>query len=81
MLVGDVARRVGRSTETIKRWADDGLILCTRDERNRRVFSEEQVSRCEILARLSVEAQITNRKMSDLLARQPEQMPLLDYGA
>jgi DNA-binding transcriptional MerR regulator len=78
VLVGELARRVNRSTDTIKRWVDDGLIECHRDERNRRQFSERSVERCLLLAELSVSAQIRNRKLAELVAELPEQLQLLD---
>jgi DNA-binding transcriptional MerR regulator len=78
MLIGELARRSGRTTDTIKRWVDDGLIACERDERNRRVFREEQVAECRELARLSLVAQLTNRKLSQIAQELPEQLRLLD---
>lgn len=77
MLVNELAKRVNRSPDTIKRWVDDGLLECYRDERNRRQFSEEIVDHCLLLARLSVAAQIQNRKLAELVAEMPEQLPLL----
>jgi len=77
MLIGELARRIGRTPETIKRWADEGLIPCDRDERNRRVFREDHVSLCLELVRLSVTAQISNTKLSEILERRPKQLPLI----
>ena len=77
MLVNELARRVNRSTDTIKRWVDEGLLDCYRDERNRRQFSEGSVDRCLVLARLSVVAQLQNRKLRELVAEMPEQLVLL----
>lgn len=77
MLVSELARRVNRSPETIKRWVDEGLLGCSRDERNRRQFGEESVDRCLLLARLSVTAQLQNRKLVDLIGEVPTQMELL----
>ena len=81
MLVSELARRVGRSTETIKRWADEGLLDCERDERNRRVFHEEDVERAHELARLSVTAQLRNRKLGEIVKELPQQLSLLERKA
>lgn len=81
MLVSELARHVGRCTETIKRWADEGLLDCDRDDRNRRIFSEEQLERAEELARLSVTAQLRNRKLSEIVQDLPKQLPLLQRKA
>lgn len=77
MLVSELAKRVNRSPDTIKRWVDDGLLECYRDERNRRQFSEQSVDRCLVLTRLSVAAQLQNRKLAALVAEMPEQLQLL----
>jgi DNA-binding transcriptional MerR regulator len=77
VLVSELAKRVNRSPDTIKRWVDEGLLDCDRDERNRRQFSEESVERCLILARLSVAAQLQNRKLAEIAAEMPEQLLLL----
>lgn len=81
VLVSELARRVGRSAETIKRWADEGLLECDRDERNRRIFGEEHVERAQELARLSVTAQVRNRKLSEIVEELPQQLPLLQRRA
>jgi excisionase family DNA binding protein len=77
VLVSELAKRVNRSPDTIKRWVDDGLLECYRDERNRRQFSEQSVDRCLVLTRLSVAAQLQNRKLAELVAEMPEQLQLL----
>lgn len=77
VLVSELARLVNRSPDTIKRWVEIGLVECERDERNRRQFSHESVARCLALARLSVAAQLQNRKLEDLAGEMPEQLPLL----
>lgn len=43
VFVAELARRVGRTPETIKRWVAKGLLECERDEHNRRVFEEKHV--------------------------------------
>jgi len=65
------------ATTSIKRWVAAGLIDCDRDERNRRIFSAEHVERCQELAKLGVKAQIQQRKLSDVVADQPQQLQLL----
>jgi excisionase family DNA binding protein len=77
VLVSELAKRVNRSPDTIKRWVDEGLLPCYRDERNRRQFSEESVDRCLVIARLSVAAQLQNRKLVEVVAEMPEQLLLL----
>lgn len=77
MLVGELAKRVGRTTETIKRWVDDGLLDCQRDDRNRRIFSDEDFERCLEIVRLSNTAQVQNRKLSELAKDLPEQLRLM----
>ncbi|MGH6863848.1 MAG: MerR family transcriptional regulator [Methylocella sp.] len=77
VLVSELAKRVNRSPDTIKRWVDDGLLECHRDDKNRRQFSEASVDRCFVLARLSIEAQQQNRKLAELVAEIPEQLALL----
>ncbi len=77
MLVSELAKRVNRSPDTIKRWVDEGLLKCYRDERNRRQFSEESVDRCLVLVQLSVAAQLQNRKLAEVVADMPEQLVLL----
>jgi DNA-binding transcriptional MerR regulator len=81
VLVSELAKRVNRSPDTIKRWVDEGLLVCDRDERNRRQFAEVSVERCLILARLSVVAQLQNRKLAAIAAELPEQLLLLQAGA
>jgi len=81
MFVNEVAKRVGRHTDTIKRWADEGLLECERDERNRRIFREEDVERCRELARLSVRAQMENRKLADLAEQLPKQLGLMERAS
>jgi hypothetical protein len=77
VLVGELARRVGRSPDTIKRWVNQGLLPCDRDDRNRRIFGDEHVARCLELIRLSVSAQIRNRKLVELADELPEQLNLV----
>jgi DNA-binding transcriptional MerR regulator len=76
VLVGELARRVGRSSDTIKRWLEEGLLDCERDDRNRRVFADRHVERCLELARLSVSAQVQNKKLSELANELPRQLAL-----
>jgi DNA-binding transcriptional MerR regulator len=78
--VSELGKRVNRSPDTIKRWVDEGLLPCDRDEKNQRRFTEASVERCLLLARLSIEAQAQNRKLTDLAAEVPEQLQLLPQG-
>ena len=78
VLVSELAKRIGRTPETIKRWADQGFIPCERDDRNRRIFREEHVGLCREIARLSISAQTQNRKLSELVELIPVQLGLLE---
>ena len=78
VLVGEIARKVGRTPETIRRWLDQGLLKCDRDALNRRVFNDEHVQRCLDLARLSVTAQLQNRKMREIAPEYPQQLDLIE---
>jgi DNA-binding transcriptional MerR regulator len=77
VLIGELARRVGRSPDTIKRWLDQGLLNCERDERNRRIFTELDVERCSDLIRLSIAAQVQNKKLAELADNLPVQLSLV----
>lgn len=80
VLIGELARRIGRSPDTIKRWLDQGLMHCERDERNRRIFTELHVERCSDLARLSIAAQIQNKKLAELADNLPIQLRLVQVA-
>jgi molybdopterin-binding protein len=45
MTLGDAARALGVSVDTIRRWANRGKLATTRDERNRRVVSADEIAR------------------------------------
>jgi hypothetical protein len=77
VFVAELARRVGRTPETIKRWIAKGLLDCERDEHNRRVFGEKHVERCHELAKLGVKAQVEQRPLTDVAAEQPLQLTLI----
>jgi DNA-binding transcriptional MerR regulator len=78
VFVAELARRVGRTPETIKRWVTKGLLDCERDEHNRRVFGEKHVERCQELAKLGVKAQVEQRPLTDIAAEQPIQLDLIE---
>jgi DNA-binding transcriptional MerR regulator len=77
VFVAELARRVGRTPETIKRWITKGLLECERDEHNRRVFGEKHVERCQELAKLGVQAQVEQRPLTTVAAEQPVQLSLI----
>jgi DNA-binding transcriptional MerR regulator len=77
MYVAELARRVGRSVDTIKRWEEQRLVSPARDSQGRRVFDERDVSRCLQLARLSLLAQRRSEKLLALADRDPVQLALL----
>jgi DNA-binding transcriptional MerR regulator len=64
--IGEVARLIGRSVDTIKRWERDGLVTAKRDHLNRRVFTKEQIERCLELETLSELAQTTSTPLTKL---------------
>lgn len=45
MPIGDVARELGVSVETVRRWEREGLIACIRTLGNQRRFSRAEVER------------------------------------
>jgi len=49
-LVSDVAEITGLHPDTIRGWAKKGLINCSRDVNNWRVFGEEEVDRIKKMA-------------------------------
>jgi DNA-binding transcriptional MerR regulator len=77
MQVGELAKRIGRSTDTIKRWEEAGLLTCERDGRGRRVYGEEHVKLGFRLADLGVSAQRRSEKLKTLADREPHQLSLL----
>ena len=78
MLVAELARRVGRSVDTIKRWEGQGLLAPRRDDRDRRTYTEADVALCLELARLGIAARRKSQKLSVLAAMAPRQLQLLD---
>ena len=78
MLVAELARRIGRSVDTVKRWEDQGLLTPRRDDRDRRTYTEEDVALCLELARLGISARRQSQKLSVLAAAAPQQLQLLD---
>jgi hypothetical protein len=77
VLIGEIARRVGRSVDTIKRWEGLGLLTPDRDALGRRLFREEHVSLCMDLAQLGLAAQRNCVKLSLLVDSVPHQMVLI----
>lgn len=77
MSVGELARVVGRSIDTIKRWEDQGLLRPERDALGRRVYAAHHIDQCRELGRLAVEAQRKSTKLSALVAdREHPRLPL-----
>ena len=77
MLVGELARLVGRSVDTVKRWEAEGLLTCDRDDRGRRCYDASHVEVCQRLANLGVLAQFRSEKLRALADREPVQLDLL----
>jgi predicted site-specific integrase-resolvase len=64
MTIGELARRVGRSTETLRRWEAEGLLVSSRDHLGKRVYREHHIERALLLAEAGPSAQRRARKMS-----------------
>ena len=77
MQVGELAKRVGRSVDTLRRWEDEKLLSCDRDNRGRRVYNETHVELCLRLADLGVLAQRRSEKLTSLSKNVPTQLSLL----
>ncbi len=81
MRIGEVAGRIGRSVETIKRWEELGLLFPRRDERGQRRFDPETVERCIELAALGMEAQRRSQPLHELASALPVQLSLAEMPA
>ena len=77
MTVGELARRISRSVDTIKRWETEGLLVPCRDERDRRTYDENQVILAARLADLGIIAQRRSEKLTTIAGREPLQLALL----
>ena len=77
MFIAELAKRVGRSTDTIKSWEEQGLLKPLRDEHDRRVFSEDDVKKGLMLARLGIAARRSSQKLAVLVASEPTQLGLI----
>lgn len=80
MQISELARRVERSVDTIKRWEQEGLLVCERDSRGRRVYDESHVELCLRLADLGLLAQQRSERLKVLVAAEPSQLLLLLDG-
>ncbi len=78
MFIAELAKRVGRSVDTIKSWEQQGLLAPSRDEYDRRVYREEDVALGLEFAKLGIIARRRSQKLSKLVAAEPEQLRLLD---
>ena len=77
MSIGELARRVGRSVDTLKRWELHGLLVPVRDELGRRHYQFSDIERCRELSVLAVEAQRKSVKLAALAAdREHPRLPL-----
>lgn len=80
MHVGELAKRINRSVDTIRRWEDEGLLTCDRDGRGRRVYEESHIELGLRLADLGLLAQRRSEKLISLASSVPAQMSLLIYS-
>ena len=86
LTIGEVAKRLGKSTGTIRRWEKEGLIKGTRTPKGHRMFPESEVLRLlgiEMTAqqpsqplRVALYARVSTRKQKDAgnLDRQGERL-------
>ena len=83
MRIGELAARVNRSVDTLKRWEGEGLLASRRDERGHRIYEEHDVIICRELAAMALEAQRCCQKLRFLAEAIPEQLdlPLLTADA
>ena len=79
MHIGDLAKRVVRSVDTLRRWENDGLLVCERDNRGQRVYNESHVEVCLRLADLGLLAQRRSEKLVTLASSEPTQLYLLAH--
>jgi len=77
VFIAALARRVGRSTDTIKAWEEQGLLTPARDDQDRRIYSEEDVRTGLKLAALGIAARRRSQKLAELVASEPVQLPLI----
>ena len=76
MSIGELARQVGRSVDTIKRWEEQGLVRPDRDDLGRRRYALHDVERCRELGSLAIEAQRLSMRLPDLVrVREPLRLP------
>ena len=77
MSVGELARLIGRSVDTIKRWEKIGLLTADRDNLGRRRFNSQQIERGVELGKLALEAQRTSTSLTQLaFDSEPPMLPL-----
>lgn len=78
MQISELARLVGRSVDTLKRWEQQGLLVPQRDNIGRRRYDLSDIDRCHELGTLAVEAQRKSIKLSVLAA--DREHPLLPFS-
>lgn len=81
VFIAELARRVGRSTDTIKAWEEQGLLTPARDEQDRRIYSEDDVRVGLKLAALGITARRRSKKLAELVAAEPVQLSLIRNDA
>lgn len=60
--IGEVSKKINLSVDTLRFYEKEGLIVPTRDESNRRVYDEKDITWIEFLKRLK----LTGMKISDM---------------
>ena len=67
LTIGEVAKRLGKTTTTIRRWEREGIIKALRTPTGHRLFAETEINR--ILGITGVEAKESEQKRVALYAR------------
>lgn len=61
LTIKEVAEKIGRSTQSILKWENDGLISPLRDDRGWRLFSEEDLEKLEEIKKAKREAMFSGQ--------------------
>ena len=76
--ISEIAQAIGRSTDTLKRWEDEGLLVPARDRRGRRVYGYGDLDRARALAAIGIRGPVVAMKMAIVLEElEPRQLTLL----
>jgi hypothetical protein len=71
MTIGQLASRIGRSVDTLRRWETQGLLVADRDSRGHRVYAELHFEAALVLLKAGPAAQQRSTKMASVLRDLP----------